>query len=226
MTFGTAPMPDHRVAEPGYLSALRSHGIEPVLVSAQEDLDSIGGDVMPSLVLVDAGAMPVVEVRECLSTLAKLRLPVIALVPEELVSDFGRYLDVDDFVLIPPQPAELVARAIRVLRQNASLEGGDIVRVGDLLINRANYEVSVKGRRINLRLKEYELLVLMATTPGRVYTRDALLNQIWGYNYLGGTRTVDVHVRRLRSNLDDSDHKLIETVWNVGYRFRDVGRRR
>ena len=75
---------------------------------------------------------------------------------------------------------------------------------------------------MNLRFKEYELLLLIASSPGRVYTREALLNLVWGYDYLGGTRTVDVHVRRLRSKIEDANHSFIETVWNIGYQFRDI----
>ena len=96
-----------------------------------------------------------------------------------------------------------------------------MVRAGDLSINHTNYEVAVSGRSVNLRFKEYELLLLMATNPGRVYTREQLLERIWGYDYLGGTRTVDVHIRRLRSKIEDRDHQFIETVWNVGYKFKD-----
>lgn len=80
----------------------------------------------------------------------------------------------------------------------------------------------MSGKRISLRYKEYELLLLMASNPGRVFSRDTLLNQIWGYEYLGGTRTVDVHIRRLRSKIEDADHTFIETVWQVGYRFKPL----
>jgi two-component system alkaline phosphatase synthesis response regulator PhoP len=98
---------------------------------------------------------------------------------------------------------------------------GSIIRVGDLQIDTSSYEVTIQGRRIGLRFKEYELLKLLAENPGRVFSRDALLNQIWGYEYFGGTRTVDVHIRRLRSKLEDVEHNFIETIWNVGYRFRE-----
>ena len=111
-----------------------------------------------------------------------------------------------------------------MLNRTAKLGGDTLVRAGDLVINPSRYEVSVKGRRVNLRFKEYELLLLMTKAPGRVYTRESLLNQIWGYDYLGGTRTVDVHIRRLRTKIEDADHHFIETIWNVGYRFRDMER--
>jgi DNA-binding response OmpR family regulator len=93
--------------------------------------------------------------------------------------------------------------------------------VGDLQIDTSSYEVTIRGSRIGLRFKEYELLKLLAENPGRVFSRDALLNQIWGYEYFGGTRTVDVHIRRLRSKMEDAEHNFIETIWNVGYRFRE-----
>ena len=103
---------------------------------------------------------------------------------------------------------------------SSKIEGS--VVLGGLVINPVNYEVSIDGNRINLRFKEYELLLLLATSPGRVYTREAILNQVWGYDYFGGTRTVDVHIRRLRSKIDSYGEKFIETVWNLGYRFKYI----
>ena len=94
------------------------------------------------------------------------------------------------------------------------------MKVGDLSIDLDRYDVSVDGRRVSLTYKEFQLLVLLASNPGRVYTRDALLSQVWGYDYLGGTRTVDVHVRRLRSKVEAPGTAFVETVWNVGYRFK------
>jgi DNA-binding response OmpR family regulator len=82
------------------------------------------------------------------------------------------------------------------------------------------YEVTLVGRKIDLTYKEYELLKYLAMNPGRVFSREALLRSVWEYDYFGGTRTVDVHVRRLRSKIDDVKNGFIETVWNVGYRFR------
>ncbi|CAI8045617.1 Transcriptional regulatory protein GlnR [Geodia barretti] len=97
-----------------------------------------------------------------------------------------------------------------------------LIRVGELTIDLQSYEVNMGGRRVSLTYKEFQLLTLLASNPGRVYTREALLNQVWGYDYLGGTRTVDVHIRRLRSKIEDPDHLFVETIWNVGYRFRDM----
>jgi DNA-binding response OmpR family regulator len=128
--------------------------------------------------------------------------------------------EIDDFATLPARPVEVVARARRVLLKARSPDDADSIRMGDLVINPTTYEVTLRGKRITLRFKEYELLRLLASNPGRVYTREALLSQIWGYDYFGGTRTVDVHIRRLRSKIEHADHSFIETVWNVGYRFR------
>ena len=92
--------------------------------------------------------------------------------------------------------------------------------MGDISIYPQRYEVLLSGRKVFLTYKEYQLLLLLAASPGQVFTRDFLLNRIWGYDYFGGTRTVDVHIRRLSSKIEDADHTFVETVWNVGYRFR------
>ena len=102
----------------------------------------------------------------------------------------------------------------------AAPDAPGVIRVGDLVIDTNRYDVFVAGRPVLLTFKEYELLKLLASHPRRVFTREALLEQVWGYEYFGGTRTVDVHVRRLRSKTDDTTHTFIDTVWNVGYRFR------
>jgi two-component system alkaline phosphatase synthesis response regulator PhoP len=94
------------------------------------------------------------------------------------------------------------------------------IRSGDLVINTQQYDVFLAGRTVLLTFKEYELLKLLASNPGRVFSREQLLEQVWGYQYFGGTRTVDVHVRRLRSKIEDATHTFVDTVWNVGYRFR------
>jgi DNA-binding response OmpR family regulator len=123
-------------------------------------------------------------------------------------------------IIVPWRPGELRFRLARLLeRKAAPTESPNVIRAGDLVIDSDRYDVYLAGRPVLLTFKEYELLKLLAANPGRVYSREALLEQVWGYRYFGGTRTVDVHVRRLRSKIDDATHNLIETVWNVGYRF-------
>ena len=218
----TSPIPIGR-DEAYYLSELRDEGFVAVLVTSEMDLRGIRNSDGIDLVLLDMGAMSDAEMKGCVREFTRLEMPMIALVPEHLVEMFDPSLPIDDLVVSPPRPDELVLRARRLLSIQPK-DDDNTIQVGDMTINRTNYEVSVRGRSVNLRFKEYELLLLMATTPGRVYSRDQLLERIWGYDYLGGTRTVDVHIRRLRSKIEDRDHQFIETVWNVGYRFRDFER--
>jgi DNA-binding response OmpR family regulator len=221
MTITPAPFSGRDRAGPGYSFALREYGLDAVDVSTEADLERMAADP-PALALIDLATMSALELGRCSRRCAELRIPAIALVPTDRLTELDTAPELADFVVVPPGSGELLARAKRVLRQAQGSESEDLVRVGDLTINTATYEVSVGGQRVNLRFKEYELLLLMAKSPGRVYTREALLNSIWGYDYLGGTRTVDVHVRRLRSKTEDADHLFIETVWNVGYRFKAI----
>jgi len=129
---------------------------------------------------------------------------------------------ITDFIVAPFPEEELIVRSIfSVKRATTGPLKEELINRGDLTINPSNYEVLINNSRINLRFKEYELLLLLASNPGRVYDRATLLNQIWGYDYFGGTRTVDVHIRRLRSKIENNpENPYIETIWNVGYRFR------
>jgi len=144
-------------------------------------------------------------------------LPVIALIPRRALGTLGAESGLDDFVIEPWEADEVVARIKRTLRQS----GSDLIKCGDLVIDPAKCEVRLGCRVVSLTFKEYELLRFLATNRGKVFNRDALLNRVWGYDYFGGDRTVDVHVRRLRSKIEDADHTFIETVRNIGYRFRE-----
>ena len=203
-----------------YVEPLRSRGIEPVLMTSPSDLESVNDTSSSTVVLILAGSMPRRGLETCLSACGERKLPSIVLVSQDSPDWTDDLLQADDFILGPLRGEELALRAERLIRRREDLDDEDVVRAGDLVINTANFEVSIGGRRVSLRYKEYELLLLMASNPGRVFSREALLNRIWGYDYLGGTRTVDVHIRRLRSKIEDAEHTFIETVWQVGYRFR------
>lgn len=146
-------------------------------------------------------------------------LPVIALIPEKMLEKTDFQLDADDFIAGPYDARELALRINRVLRKTAGNEEGEQIKCEGLMIDLATCEVTIDGRLVELTFKEYEVLKLLAGNKGRVYTRAALLDKIWGYDYFGGDRTVDVHVRRLRSKIEDANHIYIETVRNIGYRF-------
>ena len=114
---------------------------------------------------------------------------------------------------------QLLARVrLALLKANGELSA-DTIKRGDLLIDVANYRVLLNQQPVDLTYKEYELLKFLATNDGKVFTREALLNRVWGYNYYGGARTVDVHIRRIRSKIEAGGAAYIETVRNVGYRF-------
>jgi len=130
----------------------------------------------------------------------------------------------DDFVLLPALPEELAAR-VRMAVRRRTPDSSSILRAGDLSLDLANYRVAVAGRTVELTFKEYELLRFLVQNPDKVLTREALLKRVWGYDYFGGSRTVDVHIRRLRSKLEDRGHIFIETIRNVGYRFVNDERR-
>ncbi len=124
----------------------------------------------------------------------------------------------DDFCLAPAQPGELQARLGHLLWR-AGRARPEVVEHGGLVLNLETYQAAVAGRALDLTYMEYELLKFLATHPGKVFTREALLSQVWGYEYYGGARTVDVHVRRLRAKLGEEHAGLISTVRSVGYRF-------
>ena len=122
-------------------------------------------------------------------------------------------------VCFNPYSSDEVLARIDAAIARATRSEQSIIRQGDLTINVDNFDVQLSGSSVELTYKEYELLKLLASNPGRVFRREDILRRIWGDDYFGGTRTVDVHVRRLRSKLDDVSHEVIETMWRVGYRF-------
>ena len=144
----------------------------------------------------------------------------IAILHHRELAGLDPALSLDDFLVYPAPAEELMARVRRAIWRRAGAEGSHLLRRGDLTIDQANYKVFVGGRPVQLTFKEYELLRFLAQNHDRVCTRETLLNRVWGYDFYGGGRTVDVHIRRLRSKIEDSSHIFIETVRNVGYRFR------
>ncbi|MGV9301896.1 MULTISPECIES: response regulator transcription factor [unclassified Nonomuraea] len=148
--------------------------------------------------------------------------PLLVIVTEGGLAAMTAEWGVDDVLLDSAGPAEVEAR-LRLATGRLSLAAADEVpdeiRSGDLAIDEATYTARLRGRALDLTFKEFELLKYLAQHPGRVFTRAQLLQEVWGYDYFGGTRTVDVHVRRLRAKLGPEYESLIGTVRNVGYRF-------
>ena len=173
-------------------------------------------------IMVDA-RRDLVQVRRLLRLLrgAEMTVPVLAVVTEggwaAVTADWGA----DDVILHTAGPGEVDARLRLAIGRMAPAASGEI-RSGDLVIDEPTYSVRLRGHALDLTFKEFELLKFLAQHPGRVFTRSQLLQEVWGYDYFGGTRTVDVHVRRLRAKLGAEHEALIGTVRNVGYRFVPV----
>ena len=125
----------------------------------------------------------------------------------------------DDFCLNPFQPVELEARLKHLFRRSGQVARAEVIEYGPLGMNLETYQAAIDGKPLDLTYMEYELLKFLASHPGKVFTRETLLSRVWGYDYYGGARTVDVHVRRLRSKLGEEHANLIQTVRSVGYSF-------
>jgi hypothetical protein len=150
-------------------------------------------------------------------------VPVVVILPVTALDGISAEREEIEVCFLPCSPEEVSIRLNLAMSRQAPAEEENMIVHGELVIDCDRYEVTLKGRKVDLTYKEYELLKYLASNPGRVFSREALLRSVWEYDYFGGTRTVDVHVRRLRSKIDDVSYHFIETQWNVGYRFRTPG---
>ncbi len=146
--------------------------------------------------------------------------PLLMLVSGSQLGELGEREDLFyDFCLLPFHPQELEARLRHLLYRTGRGSTPELVEYGDLALNLETYQAALSGKPLDLTYMEYELLKFFATHPAKVFTREQLLSRVWGYEYYGGARTVDVHVRRLRAKLGEEHANLIQTVRSVGYRF-------
>ena len=200
------------LAEKGFLCSIAS-----VEDDSLKDVGTLSADLV---VVAINGAAPGSEMRNLPQRIKeKTRLPLVTLLSSKSLDMLDSAVDVDDFIMEPWNTAELIARVRRILHRRLDGNSKDIISCGEVTIDPAKCEVAFRGRLVELTFREYELLKFLAGNRGKVFSRDALLDKVWGYDFYGGDRTVDVHIRRLRSKLDESD--CIETVRNMGYRFRD-----
>ena len=184
-------------------------------------------DYDPDLILLDIMLPGMDGYQVCREVRSKKNIPIIMLSAKGEVFDkvLGLELGADDYVEKPFDSKELVARVKAVLRRYKVApapekeDDADMIEYPDLKVNRTDYSVSYKGKPVDMPPKELELLYFLASSPNHVYTREQLLDQIWGYEYVGDTRTVDVHIKRLREKLGDNDAWAISTIWGIGYKF-------
>ena len=175
--------------------------------------------VQAGAVAVDLRDISVSGFRALCDHAAEHGMVLIPLVPPDQLGRIGVDLEIDDFAVLPAEPTEFVRRVERALWRRHGVDGENIVTCGALVIDLSNYRVTVDGEAVVLTYKEYELLRFLAMNSGQVFTREQLLNRVWGYDYFGGARTVDVHIRRIRAKIETRGRAFIETVRNVGYRM-------
>ena len=183
----------------------------------------------PSLILLDLMLPGMDGYQVCRELRMRSNVPIIMLSAKGEVFDkvLGLELGADDYIMKPFDSKEMVARVKAVLRryqivpeQTASIEpNGKYVEYPGIVINLTNYSVSLDGEKVEMPPKELELLYFLASSPNQVFTREQLLDQIWGYEYVGDTRTVDVHIKRIREKLSEHPGWSLATVWGIGYKF-------
>lgn len=214
----------------GILDILKSYiykeGFIPILAHDGEEALKLFAEFSPLLLLLDV-MMPKRDGFEvCREIRQTSNVPIIMITAKGEDADRIMGLDIgaDDYVVKPFSPGEVMARIRAILRRLdiSEEEKKDIVYYPGLELNISDYEVKINGQPINLTKKEIEILWLLVTNPGKVFSRDNLLNSIWGYNYFGDARTVDTHIKRLRAKLEipaDTHDWDIKTIWGVGYKF-------
>lgn len=182
----------------------------------------------PNLILLDLMLPGIDGYQVCREIRAKSNTPIIMLSAKGEVFDkvLGLELGADDYILKPFDPKEMVARVRAVLRRYqpakpdlSSMDKGKYVSYPGIEISLTNYSVTVDNTPVEMPPKELELLYFLASSPNQVFTREQLLDQIWGYEYVGDTRTVDVHIKRLREKIKDHPTWRLSTVWGIGYKF-------
>ena len=200
---------------------LKKEGYEVVTCERGDTAIEAFRKAAPSLVVLDV-MLPGMDGWE---VLAKLReessVPVIMLTAKGDTTDRIQGLDLgaDDYMAKPFEAKELIARIKAVMRRSASAEEEKCVAFQNLSISLDNYSVMLDGKQVEMPPKEIELLYFLASRPGKVFTREQLLEQVWGFDFFGDSRTVDVHVKRIREKLGERTEWQIKTVWGVGYKF-------
>ncbi|MCI8518051.1 MAG: response regulator transcription factor [Hungatella sp.] len=204
---------------------------ETMIVLDGEEALRVFPEFKPNIILLDLMLPGIDGYQVCRELRTTSQVPIIMLSAKGEIFDkvLGLELGADDYMIKPFDSKELVARVKAVLRRchaapaaPAALstdQQGDYVEYPGLIVNLTNYSVTYHGRSVEMPPKELELLYFLASSPNQVFTREQLLDHIWGYEYIGDTRTVDVHIKRLREKIKDDDNWSLTTVWGIGYKF-------
>lgn len=207
---------------------LENAGFNVIVAASGEECLELCGREIPDLLLLDV-MLPRMDGLDVCKRLKfggrTSSIPIIMLTAksEEIDKILGLELGADDYITKPFSVRELVARVKALLRRTVTTSSTDsdigTIYIGDLVIDTTNYEVFQRDIKLNLTLKEFDMLKMLIQNKGKVLTRDLLLDKVWGYEYFGETRTVDVHIRNLRKKLGEDDGAYIETIRGVGYKF-------
>ena len=204
---------------------------ETKIVGDGEEALRVFPEYQPNLILLDLMLPGIDGYQVCRELRSTSQVPIIMLSAKGEIFDkvLGLELGADDYMIKPFDSKELVARVKAVLRRyqlpvqmpasSVTEQHGNFVEYPDLIVNLTNYSVIYNGHSIELPPKELELLYFLASSPNQVFTREQLLDHIWGYEYIGDTRTVDVHIKRLREKIKGNDKWALTTVWGIGYKF-------
>mgnify|MGYP001298552099 FL=1 len=204
---------------------------ETKIVGDGEEALRVFPEFQPNLILLDLMLPGIDGYQVCRELRSTSQVPIIMLSAKGEIFDkvLGLELGADDYMIKPFDSKELVARVKAVLRRyqlpvqmpasSVTEQHGNFVEYPDLIVNLTNYSVIYNGPSIELPPKELELLYFLASSPNQVFTREQLLDHIWGYEYIGDTRTVDVHIKRLREKIKGNDKWALTTVWGIGYKF-------
>lgn len=203
---------------------------ETMIVGDGESALSAVDTFAPNLILLDLMLPGIDGYQVCRELRTTSQVPIIMLSAKGEIFDkvLGLELGADDYMIKPFDSKELVARVKAVLRRYQAIpavpaaateQQGDYVEYPDLIVNLTNYSVTYCGHSVDMPPKELELLYFLASSPNQVFTREQLLDHIWGYEYIGDTRTVDVHIKRLREKIKDHANWALTTVWGIGYKF-------
>lgn len=204
---------------------------ETKIVGDGEEALRVFPEFQPNLILLDLMLPGIDGYQVCRELRSTSQVPIIMLSAKGEIFDkvLGLELGADDYMIKPFDSKELVARVKAVLRRyqppvqtpasSVTEQHGNFVEYPDLIVNLTNYSVIYNGHSIELPPKELELLYFLASSPNQVFTREQLLDHIWGYEYTGDTRTVDVHIKRLREKIKGNDKWALTTVWGIGYKF-------
>lgn len=205
----------------------KMEGFEPIVASDGEEAIRLFTEYNPEVVLLDV-MMPKEDGYEvCRKIRSKSDVPVILITArgEDFDKIMGLDIGADDYIVKPFSPREVMARVRAVLRRMTKANQGttseNVIKISNLEINLEEYSLHIGGKKINLTKKEIETMWTLASNPNKVFTRDNLLDSLWGFDYFGDSRTVDSHIKRLRAKIDTVEHPewMIKTIWGVGYKF-------